>query len=76
MGSLRVPAMFSPSRARPTRSSAICNADLRPRGAELEVASLNFRLGALAVSAHGMVHLGGLQAGQRTRVPVAQFLAQ
>jgi hypothetical protein len=73
--SLRVPAMFSPS-GRPDEIVRDLNADLFPRGAELEVANLDFRLGELAVSAHGLVHLGGLQVGQRTRLPVTQLLAQ
>lgn len=73
--SLRVPAMFSPS-GRPDEIIRDLDADLLPRGAELEVASLDFRLGELAVSAHGLVHLGGLQVGQPKRLPLGQLLAQ
>ena len=73
--SLRVPAMLSPS-GQADEIVRDLSADLYPRGAELEVASLNFRLGELAVSAHGPVHLPGLQVGARTPLPLTQLLAQ
>jgi len=73
--SLRVPAMFSPS-GRPDEIIRDLSADLLPRGAELEVASLDFRLGELAVSAHGLVHLGALPPGPGPRLWLPQWLVQ
>lgn len=73
--SLRVPAMFSPS-GQADEIVRDLSADLFPRGAELEVAGLSFRLGELAVSAHGTLHLGSLQSGQPTRMPLAELLAE
>jgi hypothetical protein len=73
--SLRVPAMFSPS-GRPDEIVRDLSADLLPRGAELEIASLNFRVGALAVAAHGMIHLPGLQARRGSPLPLSELLAQ
>jgi len=73
--SLRVPAMFSPS-GQADEIVRDLNADLLPHGAELEITSLNFRVGELAVSARGLVHLGGLQVGRPTRLPFTQLFAQ
>ncbi len=73
--SLRVPAMFSPTGQADDLISGL-DAVLLPRGAELDVASLNFRLGEMSVSAHGLVHLSGLQAGQKVKIPLTQFIAQ
>ncbi len=73
-GSLRVPAVFSPS----GRSDEVIHdleADLRPRGSELDLASLSFRLGSVPVSAHGTLHLGAGR-GEARRLPLADFLAR
>ena len=73
--SLRVPAMLSPS-GQADEIVRDLSADLLPRGAELEVGSLNFRLGELAVSAHGVLQLDALQSGQHTPLPLTVLLAQ
>lgn len=73
--SLRVPAMFSPS-GRDDEIIRGLDAVLRPRGAELDVTSLNFMMGDLAVSARGRLHLGGLQEGHGARLPFPEFVAK
>ncbi len=72
--SLRIPAMFAPSGSADEGIRDL-DAVLRPRGDELDLASLSFRLGNLAATATGTLHLGSFQAGQGPGLPLAEFLA-
>src|SRR6185312_3750849 len=74
-GSLRVPAMFSPT-GKADEVVHDLEADLRPRGTELDLASLSFRLGAVPVTAHGTLHLAGTRPKTTARLPLADFLAR
>ncbi|HEX3729801.1 MAG TPA: AsmA-like C-terminal region-containing protein [Opitutaceae bacterium] len=73
-GSLRVPAMFSPT-GKADEVVHDLEADLRPRGTELDLASLSFHLGTVPVTAHGTLHLAGARANA-TQLPLADFLAR
>jgi hypothetical protein len=73
--SLRVPAMFSPS----GRSDEIIrdfDANVQPRGADLGISSLYFRLGDLTVTVHGTLHVSGLQAGRPSQLPFTTLLVR
>jgi hypothetical protein len=73
--SLRVPAMFSPS-GRADEIIRDLDASVEPRGGDLHLANVNFRLGALLVSVHGTLHVGGLQAGRPARLPFTALLVK
>jgi hypothetical protein len=71
--SVRVPAMFSASGS---NDEVIRDLDavVLPHGSEIEISNLNFRLGDLPVSIHGTLHVGGLQAGRKARLPFTDLL--
>ena len=71
--SVRVPAMFSAT-GRNDEIIRDLDAMVLPHGDEIEISNLNFRLGNLPVAIHGALHVGGLQAGQKTRLPFTDLL--
>jgi hypothetical protein len=73
--SLRVPAMFSPS-GRADEIIRDLDASVDPRGQDLRIANLNFRLGQMRVSVHGTLHVSGLQTAHAARLPFTTLLVR
>ncbi len=72
--SLRVPAMLSPSGHADEIVHDLDGAFL-PRGDELGIEYLNFRLGAAGIAARGTLHLQHPAGAQNTPLPLVDFLA-
>jgi len=73
--SLRVPAMLSPS-GRADEVVRDLDAAFLPRGRELGVSYLNFKLGDVDIAARGAVHLPAARAGGAPPLPLAEFLSR